>query len=255
MKQFLTIAFLCIGLGVFAQTYDEASVKVKPQFPGGEDGFKRFIEDNAKRVSGNFDRNDEFAEILFVVETDGSLSGIKANYMGATTPWITEALRLIESGPRWTPANQAGKRVRCKVRRILKNPNFQCFDDDIAVEPAVIDAPQSEDENKIYTVVGVQPEFPGGMMKFHEFFRTNFKMPESVGEGGKVFVSFVVEKDGSLSNIKAIRDLGFGAGAEVIRVLKKSPKWIPGQLNGKPVRVQYTIPFSINFDNSGQPKE
>jgi len=248
MKQFLTLAFLCIGLGAFAQTYDEASVKAKPQFPGGEDAFNRFIETNASRVNGSVERNDEFAEILFVVETDGSLTGIKANYLGLTTPWITEALRLIESSPKWTPAKQDGKPVRCKVKRILKNPYFLAFNDDITIEPGNPAQPLQEDENKIYMAasVEVQPEFPGGIKKFYEYFDANFKTPDTDGLMGKVFASFVVEKDGQLSNIKIIRDFGFGTGKEVIRVLKKCPKWKPGVHNGKVVRVQYSLPFTID---------
>ncbi|MGE4348010.1 MAG: energy transducer TonB, partial [Flavobacteriaceae bacterium] len=60
-----------------------------------------------------------------------------------------------------------------------------------------------------------------------------------------------VETDGSLTDIKVIRDLGYGTGAEAVRVLKKSKKWKPGTQNGKPVRVKYTLPISINIQNSG----
>ncbi|HTG67178.1 MAG TPA: energy transducer TonB, partial [Flavobacterium sp.] len=58
-------------------------------------------------------------------------------------------------------------------------------------------------------------------------------------------VSFVVEKDGSLTDIKVLRDIGYGTGKEAIRVLQKSPKWNPGIQNGKPVRVQYSLPITI----------
>jgi protein TonB len=59
-------------------------------------------------------------------------------------------------------------------------------------------------------------------------------------------MGFVVEKDGSLTNIIVIRDIGYGTGKEAIRVLKTSPKWISGKQNGKPVRVHYSIPIPIN---------
>ena len=62
---------------------------------------------------------------------------------------------------------------------------------------------------------------------------------------GKIFIQFVVEKDGSLTDIKVMRDLGYGTGAEAIRVLKKSPKWKPGIQNGRAVRVLYSLPISI----------
>jgi protein TonB len=71
-------------------------------------------------------------------------------------------------------------------------------------------------------------------------------VPEEEGLSGKIMVSFIVETDGSLSNIKVLKDIGYGSGAEAIRVLKKSPKWMPGKQNGKPVRVEYTMPISIS---------
>ena len=64
---------------------------------------------------------------------------------------------------------------------------------------------------------------------------------------GKVFVTFVVEKDGSLSDIKVIRDIGLGTGEEAIRVLKECPKWLPGEQNGQKVRVLYSLPISIQL--------
>ena len=63
---------------------------------------------------------------------------------------------------------------------------------------------------------------------------------------GKVFVTFVVEIDGTLTNIKVLRDLGFGTGKEAIRVLEQSPKWIPGRQKGMIVRSTYSLPIDIN---------
>ena len=103
------------------------------------------------------------------------------------------------------------------------------------------------DDNKIYSTAGIEQnaEFPGGIANFYKFVGNNYKAPEEEGLKGKVFVTFVVEKDGSLTDIKVIRDIGFGTGAEAIRVLKKSPRWAPGEQNGKKVRVQYSLPITI----------
>ena len=105
-----------------------------------------------------------------------------------------------------------------------------------------------EEDNSIYNTAGiqVQPEFPGGIEKFYKFVSKNFVSPddESFG-GGKVLVTFVVEKDGSLTDIRIIRDPGFGTGKEATRVLKSSPKWNPGEQNGKRVRVQYSLPITL----------
>jgi protein TonB len=104
-----------------------------------------------------------------------------------------------------------------------------------------------EEDNGIYNTAGiqVQPDFPGGMDKFYKFIAKNYNTPDEEGLKGKVFVTFVVEKDGSLTDIKVIRDIGYGTGKEAIRVLKSSPKWNPGEQNGKKVRVQYSLPINI----------
>lgn len=104
-----------------------------------------------------------------------------------------------------------------------------------------------ENTNEIYNVAGIEvkPDFPGGMEKFYKFVGNNYKTPEEEGLKGKVYVTFVVEKDGSLTDIKVLRDIGYGTGAEAIRVLKKCPRWTPGEQNGKKVRVLYSLPITI----------
>jgi len=91
----------------------------------------------------------------------------------------------------------------------------------------------------------IEPSFPGGMYNFYAFFQKNFKEPEVPQLIGKLFLSFVVEKDGSLSDIRAIKDIGFGTGIEAERVMLLSPKWFPGQKDGKIVRVIYTVAIPI----------
>lgn len=108
------------------------------------------------------------------------------------------------------------------------------------VTPPVVD-------NAVYAVSGVEvlPSFPGGMEQFYKFIANNYVMPEEEYLRGRIYVSFVIEKDGSLTDIKIIRDVGFGSGREAVRVLKLSPKWIPGEQNGKKVRVAYSLPITI----------
>ena len=104
-----------------------------------------------------------------------------------------------------------------------------------------------EEDNQIYNTAGIEvkPEFPGGMDKFYSYVGKNYRAPEEEGLKGKVYVTFVVEKDGSLTDIKVLRDIGFGTGKEAIRVLQKCPRWNPGIQNGKPVRVLYSLPITI----------
>jgi protein TonB len=121
-------------------------------------------------------------------------------------------------------------------------------DADLSVEP-VGNGPAAvvEEDNSIYNTAGIEvkPDFPGGMEKFYKFVGNNYQTPEEDGLKGKVYVTFVVEKDGSLTDIKVIRDIGYGTGKEAIRVLNKCPKWTPGEQNGKKVRVLYFLPITI----------
>lgn len=90
------------------------------------------------------------------------------------------------------------------------------------------------------------PSFPGGEQAMLQFISQNLKYPTLALENeirGTVVAQFVVEKDGSLSDIKVIRDIGAGCGKEALRVINQMPKWIPGRQNGSPVRVQYTLPI------------
>ncbi len=119
-------------------------------------------------------------------------------------------------------------------------------DAELSVEP-VGTGQVTEEDNGIYNLAGIElkPDFPGGMDKFYKFIGKNYQVPEEEGLKGKVFVSFVVEKDGSLTDIKVIRDIGYGTGKEAMRVLKSCPRWNPGEQNGKKVRVLYSLPISI----------
>lgn len=105
------------------------------------------------------------------------------------------------------------------------------------------------EDNNVYNTVGIQvkPEFPGGFDAFNKFIEKNFKIPiEKPDLKGKIYATFIIEKDGSLSNIKILRDIGYETAAEAIRVLKSSPKWTPGKQNDKLLRVLFSVPLVIN---------
>ena len=107
---------------------------------------------------------------------------------------------------------------------------------------------ETTDKSKLEEMT-VKPEFPGGVLEFYKFIGANFKVPAELKSGGKVFLTFTVEKDGSLSEFEIVKDLGFGTADEIIRVLKLSPKWIPGKENNEIVRVKYSLPVQIEPEN------
>lgn len=106
-----------------------------------------------------------------------------------------------------------------------------------------------EVENQIYTFEELDklPEFAGGMEKFHQYVTKNFKIESDENINGKVIVSFIVEKDGSLTNIKILKDLGYGSGKEAERILKNCPRWKPAEKNGQTVRVFLSVPLKVNI--------
>jgi protein TonB len=113
-------------------------------------------------------------------------------------------------------------------------------------------APPAVDPNTpvIAAVLDKLPEFPGGMNKFYTYVGNNFNRPELESEKVlKVYVSFVIERDGSITDIMVKNDPGYGMGKEAIRVLKSlKTKWIPGVLNGKAVRTAYNLPITIKTE-------
>jgi protein TonB len=96
-----------------------------------------------------------------------------------------------------------------------------------------------------YKDVDLKPDFPGGLKEFFKFVGKNYVTPDVEGLSGIMKVSFIIEPDGSLSNIKTLNDLGSGSAEEAIRVMGLSPKWFPGEQNGKKVRVIYQFPIKI----------
>ncbi|WP_413667625.1 energy transducer TonB [Mucilaginibacter sp. Mucisp86] len=100
----------------------------------------------------------------------------------------------------------------------------------------------------VFTSVEQVPVFPGGLRKLAMFIDENFKYPKGETIEGRVYVLFVVEKDGSLSDIKIAKSLSEATDAEALRLIKMSSPWKPGTRGGQPVRVQYVLP--INFKHS-----
>lgn len=117
--------------------------------------------------------------------------------------------------------------------------------------PATIaEAPLPPDEDKVYTVCDVMPEFPGGQKALFEFFAKNIKYPAEAfekKEEGRVYLTFVIEKDGSISNVKVARGVSPSLDAEAIRIIKSMPTWTPAKVKGKIVRVAYTAPITFKL--------
>jgi len=108
------------------------------------------------------------------------------------------------------------------------------------------------EDNTVYSFVSMEnpPTFLGGMDKFYQYISNTLKYPPMAAENniqGKVFISFTVEKDGSVTDVRVDRKLGYGTDEEAVRVIKGSRRWNPGMQNGKPVRVKYNMPIAFTL--------
>ncbi len=110
--------------------------------------------------------------------------------------------------------------------------------------------PPKVEENKVFDVVEQMPSFPGGNSALMEYLSKNVKYPvvaQENGVQGRVVVSFVVERDGSITDVKVVKSVDPSLDKEAARVVSSMPKWIPGKQNGSAVRVKYNVPVSFRL--------
>ena len=120
------------------------------------------------------------------------------------------------------------------------------------VAPIETDDEPKFEEQEIFTIVEETAEFPGGEEGMFKFLSENVKYPTMARESnvqGTVFVTFVVEPDGSVSNVKLLRGIGGGCDEEAMRVVKSMPRWKAGKQRGRPVRQQYNLPIKYTLTN------
>jgi TonB family protein len=199
-------------------------------------------------------------QISYIVEKDGKLSNIQINkyrpeYESITTPpssFKSEIRRLLGSMKKWTPAKKQGRAIRFKMESSLylfdyakaikeKVDYYRALKEDEDSEKKL----EESNKNKVYDFVEELPSFPGGLKALIEWIQRNQKKPEG-DPVGRCILNFVVEKDGSLSEIKVLRSSGNEKlDEESIRLVKTMPRWKPGKQNGENARCRFTldIPF------------
>lgn len=109
---------------------------------------------------------------------------------------------------------------------------------------------QTKKNDMVFDVVEVMPQFPGGQIAMLQYLMKNIKYPEQAmkeGIQGRVAVRFIVEKDGSISDVKPVLSVHPLLNKEAVRVVKSMPKWSPGKHNGKPVRVRFNLPVMFKL--------
>lgn len=204
-----------------------------------------------------------FFEVGLIVALGLSLAAFEWNspvkQIIVSTPWQSVMEDVVIKNTIIDNPKPAPKPVVAPIIRIVENTkviteelviNSEIKPDDIQPEYLAPVSVQLEDEKPIaeetpFIVVEKMPEFPGGMNGLQEFLAKHTEYPEEAKETGiqgTVYLYFVVEKDGSISNIKTLRGIGGGCNEAAERVLNLMPKWKPGNQFGKPVRVSFNVP-------------
>ncbi len=253
-----------------------------PGFTGGMESLGKFLGTHLRYPDAARAHNTQGRVIVsFVVEKDGSLNYVSAA-RDIGDGCDEEAMRVVKLSPRWSPGMVDGKPVRVaysmpigftidnqspKTKKnvdVEKNEVFPeavemkwdkgPFDGTVTLSiyksgnwVSVKDSDTSI-TNRIYSSVDRVPEFPGGLESFGKFLGTHIHYPVAARANntqGRVIISFVVEMDGSLTHVGVARGVGDGCSEEAVRVVKLSPNWAPGILNGQIVRTAYSIPISF----------
>ena len=245
-------------------------VDQKPEFPGGMEAMMQYVVDNIKYPQDAINEGKSGRVFVsFVVEKDGSISNVKV-MKGICESIDKEAVRVVSSMPRWYAGMHKGEPVRVSYTLPIK---FQARDltGDGETDAAMVRMEDKDghsyhidksvetdktkmkpDKNGVYSIVDEMPKFPDGEQAMMKYLADNIKYPKKAKDNnieGRVFVNFVVEKDGSISEVKVLRGIGGGCDEEAVRVINSMPKWKPGKQEGKPVRVYYTIPIFFKLGN------
>ncbi len=154
---------------------------------------------------------------------------------------------------------------KIQLPEIIEVPDEEEIEEDIEVnldvevtEETVIEdivfeeAPEEENVDEIFTIVEEPASFPGGLEAFYKYLGREMKYPrqaQRMGIEGRVFVQFVVERNGSLTDIKVVKGIGAGCDEEAMRVLSNTPKWKPGKQRGRPVRQKMIQSILFKFAN------
>jgi len=247
-------------------------VEENAQFPGGDMAMYKWIgyhlkypeECRAKSIQGR-------VIVQFVVNKDGSISDIKV-LKSPHSLLSKEAIRVVNAMPFWKPAKVKGEVVRSSFRLPInfklagtqKTDTITGQEKGLKPEMIVMAKPTGkpiEEDNGIFDHPETNAEFPGGAEAMYKWIADNLKYPEECkakGIQGRVHLTFVIEKDGSVTNVKALRSPDDRLSQEAIRVVSAMPKWKPATQMDKPVRCNYRLPIMFRLppaQTEQKPKE
>ena len=251
MRSFVLIIFgLVLTMSVFAQENNKEKdvfviVEDMPVYPGGDEALR---DDIAALVKYPVVAKEKGIQgkvyITFIVNKKGKIEGTKIA-RGVDPSLDKEALRVMNALDKtWKPGKQKGKAVKVSYTVPIKF----ALNGGAAKEKRIA---RGEGANAVFFIVEDMPEFPGGDEALRKYIANTINYPDFAkkeGIEGKVYVSFVVEKDGSVGDAKIERGVDPSLDKEALRVVKALPIWKPGKQRGEAVRVQYTVPINFALD-------
>ncbi len=206
---------------------------VEPTYSGGYISLMNFLSENIKYPEIAKANGVQGETLLsFIIEKDGTISNIEV-LKSLSKECDEEAVRVLKLMPKWESGKRKNKSIRFKMNMPI---SFSLTND--------------KGQDSIYSECEESPEFKGGDDSLNNFLGRNIKYPRIAkenGDQGKVIAAFVIEKDGSISNIKIIKSVSKECDEEVIRLIKLLPKWKPAKQNGEFVRSQYFLPITFNL--------
>ncbi|WP_324675749.1 energy transducer TonB [Hymenobacter sp. GOD-10R] len=213
----------------------------KPAVPvGGVEAYGQYLADNQQYPTAALQQDLQgTVNVTFVVEKTGVVSNVTVPQPLAPA-LDAEAIRLIKGGPKWTPAQHRGEKVR---QRVTIPVAFQIPQ---GSEPSAAGTPSGAGSDQPQTVAPDEPARPvGGTDAFFTWIQENLRYPTLARQRkieGRVMVEFVVQKDGSLTEPKLVKRLGSGCDEEALRLIKAAPKWNPARYKGQPLRQKMVLP-------------
>jgi len=247
MKKILLIGLFFYGLLNFSFAQDNTdnvlvhySSEQRPEFPGGMEKLYQFIGENIKYPElAEKQRIEGRVIVKFVVQKDGSIANVEV-LKSPHESLSEEAIRVMQIMPKWIPGKVNGEFISVYYTLPF---TFKLED-----EPDNI--VNSEESKLTLEELDEKPEFPGGLDGLQKFLNQNLIYPQEMqklGFQGRVIVQFIVETDGSVSNIYILNSPHPAFSEEAIRVIKKMPKWKPGMKDGEPVNFQFILPIYFKF--------
>ncbi len=241
MKKLFILFFFLIYTISYSQIQGEDEVylggdAVEAKFQGG--GMKKFYEFINKEF--DFSKVTKAGRMVtsFTIDKLGEVKNIRVVEL-VDIESATEIIRVLKKAPKWEPSKRGGKPISVEVKFPLVFHN--------KVEKSREDTELKNDSIKVDESIEKAPIYKKGMKEFYNYILKNFRTPDNDNfKGGKILISFIVDVDGTLTDFKIIKDIGYGTAQEAIRVLNRSPKWQPATQNGVPVRSSYVLPITIS---------